>query len=96
MTSVPNPKDFRARREHLAISERQMAAVLGIGLGILLHAENGMADDHVNRFYAAWLTRLEGMPEYERRRELARAHGHLSSHRPGRRRYSEADPGLRR
>jgi hypothetical protein len=52
--------DLRGRRQDLAISLRDMATGLGIGLERLLRMEDGTATDEDKTFYRMWLSRIEG------------------------------------
>jgi hypothetical protein len=62
--------DFRGRRVDLGIGTREMAAVVGVGLGRLLTIEDGKATDEDRAFYRAWLSRIEGWSTAERYRQI--------------------------
>jgi hypothetical protein len=64
--------DFRSRRGDLGIGTREMAAVVGVGLGRLLTMEGGKATDEDRAFYRAWLSRIEGWSMAERYRQIRR------------------------
>jgi hypothetical protein len=64
--------DFRARRVDLGIGTREMAAIVGVGLGRLLTMEIGKATDEDRAFYRAWLSRIEGWSTAERHRQIRR------------------------
>ena len=66
-------RDLRGRREDLGITKRQMASRLAVSLGALIAMEKGMAADDRQKFYADWLTKLEGLPRPQRAIMLARA-----------------------
>jgi hypothetical protein len=70
--------DFRGRHVDLGIGTREMAAVVGVGLGRLLTMENGKATDEDKAFYRAWLSRIEGWSTAERHRQMRRVNQGIS------------------